>query len=67
MSWGRRKRKSRYDDYWPSYVPVSDRRAKAEREVAKLRKKGEVVHPVEIEGRTIARSFWGKGWCAHLE
>ncbi len=25
------------------------------------------LRPVTIEGRTIARSFWGKRWCAHLE
>jgi uncharacterized Zn finger protein len=25
------------------------------------------VQPVLIDGRTIARSFWGKGWCSHLE
>ncbi len=24
------------------------------------------LRPVTIEGRTIARSFWGKRWCAHL-
>ena len=35
--------------------------------MSKLRKKGEDIQPVEIEGRTIARSFWGKGWCTHLE
>ena len=63
----RRKTRSRYDDYWPPYVPVSERRAQSEREIAKLRKKGEDIQPVEIEGRTIARSFWGKGWCTHLE
>ena len=33
----------------------------------KLRKKGKDIQPVEIEGRTIARSFWGKRWCEHLE
>ncbi len=33
----------------------------------KLRKQGMDIQPVEIEGRTIARSFWGKGWCDHLE
>lgn len=68
MSWGRsRRRSSRYDDYWPAYVPVAERRAQAKREVTKLRKKGENIQLVEIEGRTIARSFWGKGWCTHLE
>jgi uncharacterized Zn finger protein/DNA-binding transcriptional regulator YiaG len=33
----------------------------------KLRKKGKTIQPVTIDGRTIARSFWGKGWCDHLE
>ena len=33
----------------------------------KLRKKGKDIQPIEIEGRTIARSFWGKRWCEHLE
>ena len=62
-------RRNRYDDYggWPEYVPVAQRRANAKRQVDKLRKKGEDIQPVEIEGRAIARSFWGKGWCSHLE
>ena len=33
----------------------------------KLRKKGHPVSPVVIEGRTIARTFWGKAWCDNLE
>lgn len=49
------------------YVPVAERRAQAKREMDKLRRKGKTIEPVEIEGRTIARSFWGKGWCEHLE
>ncbi len=64
------RRGSRYSDYyspWPAYVPVAERRAKAERQIAKLSKKGETIQPIKIEGRAIARSFWGKGWCAHLE
>ena len=52
---------------WRRYVPVAARRAKALREMNKLRKKGKDIQPVEIEGRTIARSFWGKRWCEHLE
>ncbi len=32
-----------------------------------LRRGGKRIHPIEIEGRTIARSFWGKRWCEHLE
>ena len=53
--------------FWIPYVPVAEQRARARREMAKLRKKGKHVQPVEIDGRAIARSFWGKGWCGHLE
>lgn len=52
---------------WGRYVPVAERRLNAMREMVKLRKKGKNICPVEIEGRTIARTFWGKGWCEHLE
>lgn len=58
---------SRFYNGYPEYVPVAKRRANALKEVAKLRKKGQVIEPVEIQGRLIARSFWGKGWCEHLE
>lgn len=49
------------------YVPVAQRRAQAAREIARRNKNGRAVAPVLIEGRTIASSFWGKGWCDHLE
>jgi uncharacterized Zn finger protein len=49
------------------YVPVAKRRQQAAREMQKLKKKGHAVAPVVIEGRTIARSFWGKAWCENLE
>ena len=52
---------------WRPYVPAGVRRARARREMDKLRRKGKNIQPVEIEGRTIARSFWGKRWCDHLE
>ena len=52
---------------WAPYVPVAARRRKAEREMEKLRKKGAVLLPVKIEGRQIARTFWGKAWCDNLE
>lgn len=56
-------------DYWgyKPYVPVAQRRAQAAREVAKRMKSGQAVTPVQIEGRTIASTFWGKAWCANLE
>ena len=56
-----------YDGGWPRYVPVAERRKKAAREMEKLRKKGYPIAPVTIEGRTIAKTFWGKAWCDNLE
>src|SRR5437667_6750853 len=53
-------------DFRP-YVPVAQRRAQAAREVEKRRKKGQVISPVVLEGRTIARTFWGNAWCDNLE
>ena len=52
---------------WPRYVPVAERRAKAQKKVQQLRKKGINICPVQITGRSIAHSFWGQGWCTHLE
>ena len=52
---------------WAPYVPVAQRRANALREISALREEGKDIQPIRIEGRTIARSFWGKGWCDHLE
>ena len=58
---------SYFEGGWPSYVPVAERRKKAAREVEKLRKQGHPIAPVTIEGRTIAKTFWGKAWCDNLE
>jgi len=49
------------------YVPVAERRRQAQQQLKKLKKKGQSVAPVTIEGRTIAKSFWGKAWCTNLE
>jgi len=56
-----------YDSGWRPYVSVAERRRNALREMEKLRKKGHPVLPVILEGRTIARTFWGKAWCDNLE
>src|SRR6202049_2381473 len=52
---------------WRPYVSVAERRRKAEKKLAKLKKKGHSIDPVRIEGRTIAKSVWGKSWCTNLE
>jgi len=49
------------------YVSVAERRDGALREIARLKKQGRAVSPVVIEGRKIARLFWGKAWCENLE
>jgi uncharacterized Zn finger protein len=56
-----------FEDGWPLYVPVAERRKQAAREIEKLRKKGHPVAPILLAGRTIARTFWGKAWCDNLE
>ncbi len=54
--------------YWyPRYVPVGVRRARALVKMRELREQGMKVQPVELRGRTIAGSFWGRRWCEHLE
>src|SRR6266481_3486097 len=49
------------------YVSVAQRRRKAASEMAKLKKKGHLVSPVIVEGRTIVTTFWGRAWCENLE
>ncbi|MFA7060208.1 MAG: SWIM zinc finger family protein [Pedobacter sp.] len=49
------------------YVPVAERRAKARKQLEKMKKKGLNVQPIQLTGRKIADSFWGKGWCDHME
>jgi len=52
---------------WRPYISVAARQRKAAKKIASLRKKGVDIEPVEIEGRKIAKTFWGKAWCDHLE
>ena len=52
---------------WRPYVSVAQRKRNAERELQKRKKQGHAPSPVTIEGRTIAKTFWGKSWCENLE
>src|ERR1700692_1823343 len=52
---------------WRPYVSVAERRRKAMREIENRGKKGHPISPVAIDGRTIAKTFWGKSWCENLE
>lgn len=55
-----------YGDF-PEYVPVAERRKKAEKAIEKLKKGTPDIAPIRIEGRTIAKTWWGKSWCSNLE
>ncbi|MDR1310008.1 MAG: SWIM zinc finger family protein, partial [Deltaproteobacteria bacterium] len=57
MSWGRRRRGS-YGGYF-------QRRPKVD--LARIKRENPNIKPIVIEGRTISRTFWGKGWCDHFE
>ena len=48
------------------YVRKSEKKAKAEKKLAQLKKKQNVC-PVIIEGSVIARTWWGKAWNRNLE
>ncbi len=49
------------------YVPVAERRRKAEALAKKMMGKGQMLAPIKLEGRAIATTFWGKAWCDNLE
>ena len=55
-----------YDSYY-SPPSVAELKAKAAKSTAKLLKKGIKLSPVVIQGRTIARSWWGKAWLDNLQ
>ncbi len=53
--------------WYPRYVPVDEQRARIVSEIHGLRARGVEVQPIELRGRAIARNFWGRYWCEHLE
>lgn len=58
-----------YGGYWgfAPYVSVAEKRAKAARKLKELMKNNADIQPITIEGRTIARTWWGKAWNDNLE
>lgn len=58
----------RWQQQWAPYVSVGQRRAQARQQAEALRQQGLDAQPVgPLKGRAIAATFWGKGWCSHLE
>ena len=60
-------RNSGYDDDWRSYIPVAERRRLAAKKIAKLKRAGRTISPVDIAGRKITTTFWGDAWSHNLE
>ncbi|MDR1321034.1 MAG: SWIM zinc finger family protein [Gracilibacteraceae bacterium] len=63
---------SRYDygyGYGFGYraMTVAEKKAAAREQLARLRQENPDVHPVVIEGRKIAKTWWGKAWINNLE
>ena len=52
---------------FPEYISVAQRRARAAKKLNALRKKNPNIQPIVIEGRSIARTWWGKSWNQNLE
>ena len=61
MSW------NDFSDY--EYVSVAERKRQALKKIKALNKSGAKLQPVEAATSRglIAKSFWGKAWCKHLE
>ncbi len=49
------------------YVSVAEKKARADKQIAKLKKKNPDLQPILIEGRAIASTWWGKAWNTNLE
>jgi hypothetical protein len=56
-------------NYWKfsPYVSVAEKRARAEKKIRQLKKKNPDLAPVIIQGRGLAKTWWGKSWNANLE
>jgi uncharacterized Zn finger protein len=52
---------------YPRYISVAEKKANAARKLKQLRKKDPAVQPIVLEGRAIAKTWWGKSWNLNLE
>lgn len=55
------------DNYYPPYVSVGEKKARAKKKLDQLIKNKSDIKPVIIEGRTLASTWWGKSWNLNLE
>ena len=58
--------------YWTasmqySQMSVEKLQRKAQESVKSAKNKGKEMHPIIVEGRQIAKSWWGMAWCKNIE
>lgn len=60
---------SRYWNEFQTYsqMSVEELQRKAKESSEKAKSKGKEMHPVIVQGRKIANSWWGQAWCNNLE
>ncbi len=52
---------------FPRYVSAAEKKAKSAKTLSKLKSKNADIQPVIIEGRILAKTWWGKAWNKNLE
>jgi uncharacterized Zn finger protein len=55
-----------YGGGFPEYVPVAERKARAQKSVEKLRKTNPDLAPVVLTGTKLVSTWWGKSWTDNL-
>ena len=56
-----------WDDGFYSQPSTSELKQKSDASRKNAEKKGKVLEPVIIQGRKVAKSWWGQAWCSNLE
>jgi len=51
---------------FPKYVSVAEKKASATKKRNMLKKKDPSIQPVIVQGRTLAKTWWGKAWNDNL-
>jgi len=52
---------------YPPYVTVAERKEKAQKTLKRLQKKQPDLEPILIEGKGLAKTWWGKAWHTNLK
>ncbi|MBC8180936.1 hypothetical protein H8E88_07415 [candidate division KSB1 bacterium] len=58
---------SYYDYGFPRYVSVGEKKAKAAKKLAQLKKKNKDINPIVLNGSKLTNTWWGKAWNKNLE